>query len=81
MQSQLNNFFLFYQYHPAHVVATEFAVGATNCSAEEAKANVGACQLLPEDQSVSMAAHQPQSPQLWGRKAASRWDVLALEQE
>ncbi|XP_032924105.1 alpha-2-HS-glycoprotein [Catharus ustulatus] len=39
------------QYHPAHVVATEFAVGATNCSAEEAKANVGACQLLPEDQS------------------------------
>ncbi|XP_056354663.1 alpha-2-HS-glycoprotein [Oenanthe melanoleuca] len=39
------------QYYPAHVVATEFAVGATNCSAEEAKANVGACQLLPEDQS------------------------------
>ncbi|NXT05805.1 FETUA protein, partial [Prunella fulvescens] len=39
------------QYHPGHVVATEFAVGATNCSAEEAKANVGACQLLPEDQS------------------------------
>ncbi|NXR86006.1 FETUA protein, partial [Hypocryptadius cinnamomeus] len=39
------------QYHPAHVVVTEFAVGATNCSAEEAKANVGACQLLPEDQS------------------------------
>ncbi|NWH97774.1 FETUA protein, partial [Tichodroma muraria] len=39
------------QYHPGHVVVTEFAVGATNCSAEEAKANVGACQLLPEDQS------------------------------
>ncbi|XP_017665970.1 PREDICTED: alpha-2-HS-glycoprotein [Lepidothrix coronata] len=39
------------QYHPAHVVAVEFAVGATNCSAEEAKVNVGACQLLPEDQS------------------------------
>ncbi|NXB71939.1 FETUA protein, partial [Donacobius atricapilla] len=39
------------QYHPAHVVVTEFAVGATNCSAEEAKANVGACLLLPEDQS------------------------------
>ncbi|NXC82798.1 FETUA protein, partial [Cercotrichas coryphoeus] len=39
------------QYHPVHIVATEFAVGATNCSAEEAKANVGACQLLPEDQS------------------------------
>ncbi|NXE62735.1 FETUA protein, partial [Calcarius ornatus] len=39
------------QYHPGHVVATEFAVGATNCSAQEAKANVGACQLLPEDQS------------------------------
>ncbi|NXR20804.1 FETUA protein, partial [Cinclus mexicanus] len=39
------------QYHPAHAVVTEFAVGATNCSAEEAKANVGACQLLPEDQS------------------------------
>ncbi|NXV66963.1 FETUA protein, partial [Molothrus ater] len=39
------------QYHPGHVVVTEFAVGATNCSAQEAKANVGACQLLPEDQS------------------------------
>ncbi|NXI20036.1 FETUA protein, partial [Irena cyanogastra] len=39
------------QYHPGHIVVTEFAVGATNCSAEEAKANVGACQLLPEDQS------------------------------
>ncbi|NXO26127.1 FETUA protein, partial [Cisticola juncidis] len=39
------------QYHPGHVIVTEFAVGATNCSAEEAKANVGACQLLPEDQS------------------------------
>ncbi|XP_005419052.1 alpha-2-HS-glycoprotein [Geospiza fortis] len=39
------------QYQPGHVVVTEFAVGATNCSAQEAKANVGACQLLPEDQS------------------------------
>ncbi|NXQ32227.1 FETUA protein, partial [Alaudala cheleensis] len=39
------------QYHPGHAVVTEFAVGATNCSAQEAKANVGACQLLPEDQS------------------------------
>ncbi|NXB18081.1 FETUA protein, partial [Rhagologus leucostigma] len=39
------------QYHPAHAVVAEFAVGATNCSAEEAKANAGACQLLPEDQS------------------------------
>ncbi|NXH23851.1 FETUA protein, partial [Myiagra hebetior] len=39
------------QYHPVHAVVTEFAVGATNCSAEQAKANVGACQLLPEDQS------------------------------
>ncbi|NXY02180.1 FETUA protein, partial [Pteruthius melanotis] len=39
------------QYHPVHTVVAEFAVGATNCSAEEAKANVGACQLLPEDQS------------------------------
>ncbi|NWU21232.1 FETUA protein, partial [Dyaphorophyia castanea] len=39
------------QYHPAHTVVAEFAVGATNCSAEEAKANAGACQLLPEDQS------------------------------
>lgn len=39
------------QYHPGQVVVTEFAVGATNCSAQEAKANVGACQLLPEDQS------------------------------
>ncbi|NWW29101.1 FETUA protein, partial [Falcunculus frontatus] len=39
------------QYHPAHTVVAEFAVGATNCSAEQAKANEGACQLLPEDQS------------------------------
>ncbi|KAM4894800.1 FETUA protein, partial [Sylvia borin] len=39
------------QYHPGHTIVTEFAVGATNCSAEEAKANVEACQLLPEDQS------------------------------
>ncbi|NXM64467.1 FETUA protein, partial [Illadopsis cleaveri] len=39
------------QYHPGYIIFTEFAVGATNCSAEEAKANVGACQLLPEDQS------------------------------
>lgn len=39
------------QYHPAHTVVAEFTVGATNCSAEEAKANAGACQLLPEDQS------------------------------
>ncbi|NWU15625.1 FETUA protein, partial [Cephalopterus ornatus] len=39
------------QYFPAHVIAVEFSVGATNCSAEEAKVNVGACQLLPEDQS------------------------------
>ncbi|NWV13713.1 FETUA protein, partial [Ptilonorhynchus violaceus] len=39
------------QYHPAHIVVAEFAVGATNCSVEEAEANVGACQLLPEDQS------------------------------
>ncbi|XP_041898281.1 alpha-2-HS-glycoprotein [Corvus kubaryi] len=39
------------QYHPVHTVVSEFAVGATNCSAGEAKANVGACQLLPEDQS------------------------------
>ncbi|NXE86463.1 FETUA protein, partial [Menura novaehollandiae] len=38
-------------YYPAHTVVVEFAVGATNCSAEEAKANVGACQLLPKDQS------------------------------
>lgn len=47
-----------------HSVVAEFAVGATNCTAEEAKANAGACQLLPKDQSVSMAAHQPKSPQL-----------------
>ncbi|XP_010008947.1 PREDICTED: alpha-2-HS-glycoprotein [Nestor notabilis] len=39
------------QYHPAHVVSVEFAVAATNCSAEVAKVNVEACQLLPEDQS------------------------------
>ncbi|XP_009940099.2 alpha-2-HS-glycoprotein [Opisthocomus hoazin] len=39
------------QYHPAHIVSVEFAVAATNCSAEEAKHNVEACQLLPDDQS------------------------------
>ncbi|NXW40114.1 FETUA protein, partial [Nyctiprogne leucopyga] len=39
------------QYHPAHIVNVEFAVAATNCSAEEAKDNVEACQLLPDDQS------------------------------
>ncbi|NXV19913.1 FETUA protein, partial [Cepphus grylle] len=39
------------QYHPAHSVSVEFAVAATNCSAEEAKNNVEACQLLPSDQS------------------------------
>ncbi|XP_074009873.1 alpha-2-HS-glycoprotein [Numenius arquata] len=39
------------QYHPAHSVSVEFAVAATNCSAGEAKDNVEACQLLPEDQS------------------------------
>ncbi|KAM6258035.1 alpha-2-HS-glycoprotein [Porphyrio hochstetteri] len=39
------------QYHPAHVVSVEFAVAATNCSAGEAKDNVEACQLLPDDQS------------------------------
>ncbi|XP_027746402.1 alpha-2-HS-glycoprotein [Empidonax traillii] len=55
------------QYVPSHVVAVEFAVGATNCSAEEAKVNVGACQLLPEDQSNfgfctgSMTKHPIQS--------------------
>lgn len=40
-----------------HMVSVEFAVAATNCTAEEAKANLEACQLLPEDQSVSMPAH------------------------
>ncbi|NXL58829.1 FETUA protein, partial [Chordeiles acutipennis] len=39
------------QYHPAHIVYVEFAVAATNCSAKEAKDNVEACQLLPDDQS------------------------------
>ncbi|PKU37265.1 alpha-2-hs-glycoprotein [Limosa lapponica baueri] len=39
------------QYHPVHSVSVEFAVAATNCSAAEAKGNVEACQLLPEDQS------------------------------
>ncbi|XP_069720867.1 alpha-2-HS-glycoprotein [Phaenicophaeus curvirostris] len=39
------------QYEPAHVVFVEFAVAATNCSAEDAKVSVEACQLLPEDQS------------------------------
>ncbi|NXK48156.1 FETUA protein, partial [Chauna torquata] len=39
------------QYHPVHTVSVEFAVAATNCTAEEAKDNLEACQLLPEDQS------------------------------
>ncbi|KFQ90308.1 Alpha-2-HS-glycoprotein [Phoenicopterus ruber ruber] len=39
------------QYHPAHIVSVEFAVAATNCSAEKAKDNAEACQLLPDDQS------------------------------
>ncbi|NXS52421.1 FETUA protein, partial [Brachypteracias leptosomus] len=39
------------QYSPAHIVVVEFAVAATNCSAEEAKDNAEACQLLPDDQS------------------------------
>ncbi|NXD79567.1 FETUA protein, partial [Halcyon senegalensis] len=39
------------QYGPAHIVYVEFAVAATNCSAEAAKDNVEACQLLPDDQS------------------------------
>ncbi|KAM9279421.1 alpha-2-HS-glycoprotein [Morus bassanus] len=39
------------QSHPVHIVSVEFAVAATNCSAEEAKDNVEACQLLPDDQS------------------------------
>ncbi|XP_061211411.1 alpha-2-HS-glycoprotein [Neopsephotus bourkii] len=39
------------QYEPTHAVSVEFAVAATNCSAEVAKVNVEACQLLPEDQS------------------------------
>ncbi|NWJ03296.1 FETUA protein, partial [Crypturellus undulatus] len=39
------------QYHPVHLVFVEFAVAATNCSAEESKANVDVCQLLPEDES------------------------------
>ncbi|XP_062438948.1 alpha-2-HS-glycoprotein [Rhea pennata] len=39
------------QYEPVHLVFVEFAVAATNCSAEEAKDNVDACQLLPDSQS------------------------------
>ncbi|KAF1470569.1 Alpha-2-HS-glycoprotein, partial [Eudyptula minor novaehollandiae] len=39
------------QYYPVHIVSVEFAVAATNCTAEEAKDNVEACQLLPDDQS------------------------------
>ncbi|XP_054691705.1 alpha-2-HS-glycoprotein isoform X2 [Grus americana] len=39
------------QYHPVHIVYVEFAVAATNCSAEAAKDNAEACQLLPDDQS------------------------------
>ncbi|NXW63404.1 FETUA protein, partial [Eurystomus gularis] len=39
------------QYFPAHIVVVEFAVAATNCSAEAAQGNAEACQLLPDDQS------------------------------
>ncbi|NXE09152.1 FETUA protein, partial [Lophotis ruficrista] len=39
------------KYYPVHSVFVEFAVAATNCSAEEAKDNVETCQLLPDDQS------------------------------
>ncbi|KAM6064781.1 alpha-2-HS-glycoprotein [Theristicus caerulescens] len=39
------------QHYPVHTVYVEFAVAATNCSAEEAKDNVEACQLLPDDKS------------------------------
>ncbi|KAM7107683.1 alpha-2-HS-glycoprotein [Ciconia maguari] len=39
------------QAHPVPIVSVEFAVAATNCSAEEAKDNVEACQLLPDNQS------------------------------
>uniref|UniRef100_A0A8C9FD15 Alpha 2-HS glycoprotein n=1 Tax=Pavo cristatus TaxID=9049 RepID=A0A8C9FD15_PAVCR len=58
----------------------EFAVAATNCTSQQAKDNLEACQLLPEDQSVSMPAHQPSSRQLRGRTEAC-CDALALVQE
>lgn len=44
-------------------------MAATNCSAEVAKVNVEACQLLPEDQSVSRGGKAPYC------------DVLTLVQE
>ncbi|NXU48545.1 FETUA protein, partial [Turnix velox] len=39
------------QHLPSNSMSVEFAVAATNCTAAEAKAQVEACQLLPEDQS------------------------------
>ncbi|XP_040534771.1 alpha-2-HS-glycoprotein [Gallus gallus] len=39
------------QYHPVRMVSVEFAVAATNCTSQQAKDNLAACQLLPEDQS------------------------------
>ncbi|OWK58002.1 Alpha-2-HS-glycoprotein [Lonchura striata] len=78
------------QYHPGHVVVTEFAVGATNCSAEEAKANVGACQLLPEDQSVkfwflhssdgktSLTRPSGGLPVVWTSGTSSRYSLAFL---
>ncbi|NXJ75346.1 FETUA protein, partial [Trogon melanurus] len=38
------------QYEPAHVVIAEFAVAATNCSAQDAQTNAEACHLLPDDE-------------------------------
>ncbi|XP_015727420.1 alpha-2-HS-glycoprotein [Coturnix japonica] len=40
------------QYHPVRMVNVEFAVAATNCTSQQAKDNLEACQLLPEDQSI-----------------------------
>ncbi|XP_065604088.1 alpha-2-HS-glycoprotein [Cyrtonyx montezumae] len=39
------------QYSPVQMVNVEFAVAATNCTLQQAKDNLQACQLLPEDQS------------------------------
>lgn len=62
------------------MVNVEFAVAATNCTSQQAKDNLEACQLLPEDQSVSMPAHQSTSLQLRGRTEAC-CDALVLAQE
>ncbi|KFZ66890.1 Alpha-2-HS-glycoprotein [Podiceps cristatus] len=78
------------QYHPVHIVSVEFAVAATNCSAEAAQDNAEACQLLPEDQSnfgfctATMVTHPSQDLrvdcQLYGHQVPTP-DVPFLSQD